>query len=63
MNINIAKGDWKQFIGTLKSEWGKVTGNPECKLKGDFEKMVGHVQTKYGLTSEEAEKAVREAEL
>ena len=58
MNNDTIKGQFDQFIGAAKSEWGKLTDNDFMRVSGDLQKLKGAVQERYGITKEEAEKQV-----
>jgi uncharacterized protein YjbJ (UPF0337 family) len=58
MNWDIVKGKWKQFTGSAKAQWGKLTDDELQQIDGDREALVGKVQEKYGVARDEAEKEV-----
>jgi len=58
MNNDTIKGQFDQFIGAAKSEWGKLTDDDYMRVSGDLQKLKGAVQERYGITKEEAEKQV-----
>ncbi|AMS28418.1 MAG: CsbD family protein [Aquidulcibacter sp.] len=58
MNNDTIKGQFDQFIGAAKSEWGKLTDDDFMRVSGDLQKLKGAVQERYGITKEEAEKQV-----
>ncbi|WP_395777409.1 CsbD family protein [Aquidulcibacter sp.] len=58
MNNDTIKGQFDQFIGAAKSEWGKLTDDDFMRVSGDLQKLKGAVQERYGVTKEEAEKQV-----
>lgn len=60
MNKDIAKGDWKQLSGAIKSKWGKLTDDDLTRAKGDGEYLVGKLQEQYGLTKDKAKAGLRE---
>jgi len=55
MNSDIFEGRWKQIRGQVKIWWGKLTDDDLDKVEGNFEKMIGLLQTKYGYTRQQAE--------
>ncbi len=59
MNTNIIEGKWKQIKGSAQSQWGKITDDEIDQIQGDMAKLAGLVQTKYGKSKQEAEKAVK----
>lgn len=58
MNWDTIKGNWKQFTGEAKSQWGKLTDDDITRAEGDREKLVGRIQERYGILKEEAERQV-----
>ncbi|MFM1975271.1 MAG: hypothetical protein RL145_117 [Pseudomonadota bacterium] len=58
MNNDTIKGQFEQFIGAAKSQWGKLTDDDFLRVSGDLQKLKGAVQERYGITKEEAEKQV-----
>jgi uncharacterized protein YjbJ (UPF0337 family) len=62
MNNDTLKGQFDQFIGAAKSQWGKLTDDDVMRVEGDLQKLKGVVQERYGLTLEEAEKQVADWE-
>ncbi|MBE0687297.1 MAG: CsbD family protein [Anaerolineaceae bacterium] len=55
MNNDIFAGKWKQLRGEVKVWWGKLTDDDLDKVEGNYEKLVGLLQEKYGYTREQAE--------
>jgi len=55
MNNDIFDGKWKQVRGEVKVWWGKLTDDDLDKVEGNYEKLVGLLQEKYGYTREQAE--------
>lgn len=58
MNKDTVHGQFDQFIGAAKSQWGKLTDDDFLRVEGDVQKLKGAVQERYGITREEAEKQV-----
>jgi uncharacterized protein YjbJ (UPF0337 family) len=58
MNKDQFKGKWKEAKGNIKKSWGKLTDNEIDQIEGDYDKLVGAVQQKYGYSKEEARNAV-----
>lgn len=59
MNSDQIDGNWKQFKGEVKRQWGKLTDNHLDQIDGSREKLAGKIQESYGIAREEAEKQVR----
>ncbi|MCX5832993.1 MAG: CsbD family protein [Deltaproteobacteria bacterium] len=62
MNWEQVKGNWKQFSGTVKEKWGKLTDDEVDQIAGKREILLGKIQEKYGIAKEEAEKQVKDWE-
>jgi len=60
MNEDILKGKWKQLKGSLRTTWGKLTDDDVEQINGNYEKLVGKLQERYGHTRELAEKECKE---
>ncbi len=60
MNWDTIKGNWKQFTGEAKSQWGELTDDDIQQAEGEREKLVGKVQERYGVAKDEAERQVDE---
>lgn len=58
MNKDILKGNWKQFRGEVQKQWGKLTNDDLDVINGEYEKLVGRVQERYGWDREHAEREV-----
>jgi len=41
MNREQFKGQWKQFKGELKRQWGKFTDDDLMQIEGDYDKFMG----------------------
>jgi uncharacterized protein YjbJ (UPF0337 family) len=62
MNWETIKGDWKQFRGTVKEAWGKLTDDDLDVIAGKRDQLVGVIQKQYGIAREEAERQVQHFE-
>ena len=58
MNWDRIEGNWKQFKGSAKEQWGKLTDDQLDVTAGLRVKLVGRVQEAYGITKEESEEQV-----
>jgi uncharacterized protein YjbJ (UPF0337 family) len=62
MNWEQVKGNWNQVKGKVKRQWGKLTDDQLDVISGNRDILVGRIQEAYGITSEEAERQVRDWE-
>ncbi len=58
MNRDQVEGNWKQLIGEIRQEWGKLTDDDIDYMEGSYEKMVGRIQERYGVAREDVERQV-----
>jgi uncharacterized protein YjbJ (UPF0337 family) len=59
MNWDRVEGNWKQFTGKVKEQWGKLTEDDITVIGGKQEQLVGRIQERYGVAKDEAEKQVK----
>ena len=62
MNWDRIEGNWKQFKGTVKEQWGKLTDDHLDVIAGNRDKLAGRVQEAYGISKDEAEKQIKQFE-
>lgn len=62
MNWDIVEGNWKQFSGKVKAQWGKLTDDQLDVIAGRRTELVGKVQEAYGISKDEAEKQIKRFE-
>ncbi len=60
MNRDIIKGKWNQLKGDVKIQWGKLTDDELDEINGNYDKIVGKLQEKYGYERDRAEKEADE---
>jgi uncharacterized protein YjbJ (UPF0337 family) len=58
MNWDRIEGNWKQFTGGIKAQWGKLTDDQLDVIAGNRDQLLGKVQEAYGITREETEKQI-----
>jgi uncharacterized protein YjbJ (UPF0337 family) len=56
MNTDILKGEWKRIKGEVKVQWGKLTDDDLTQIEGEYEKLIGILQKRYGYSRDEAMK-------
>lgn len=57
MNRDVAEGQWNQFKGMIKKQWGKFTDDDLKQIEGNSEAAIGRLQERYGHSKEEAAQA------
>lgn len=62
MNWDTMKGQWKQFRGKVKEQWGELTDDDLDRIEGKRDQLLGAVQKRYGVARDEAEKQLRDFE-
>lgn len=62
MNEDTIKGNWKQFKGNLKEQWGKLTDDDFDVIDGRREQLLGKLQERQGLAREAAEKQISDCQ-
>jgi uncharacterized protein YjbJ (UPF0337 family) len=60
MNWDQIEGKWKQFTGSARERWGKLTDNDWETIAGKKDQLVGRIQEKYGVAKAEAERQADE---
>ena len=58
MNWDRIEGNWKQFTGQVRQQWGKLTDDDLQQVEGRRVQLVGKIQERYGIAQDEAEKQV-----
>ena len=56
VNKDQFEGNWKQFKGDLKKQWGKLTDDDLLIIEGNYDKFEGRVQERYGDRREEVKR-------
>lgn len=56
MNWDRVEGNWKQYRGAVKEQWGKLTDEQLDVIAGRREELAGRIQASYGITKREAGK-------
>jgi uncharacterized protein YjbJ (UPF0337 family) len=53
VNEDQFKGNWKQFKGELKRQYGKLTDDDLTEIEGNYDKFQGKLQERYGDKKDE----------
>ncbi len=60
MEWNQIEGNWKQFKGQARQQWGKLTDDDMEKVAGKRTELAGRLQERYGIKKEEADRQIDE---
>ena len=58
MNWDRVEGNWKQFKGKAKQQWGNLTNDDLDVVEGKRDQLAGKLQERYGVAKDEAEKQI-----
>ena len=58
MNQDRIEGNWLQFKGKVKEQWGKLTDDDLDVIAGKRDLLLGKIQERHGINKDEAEKQV-----
>lgn len=58
MEWNRIEGNWKQYLGNARQQWGRITEDELDIIAGNRDTLAGQIREVYGITKEEAEKQV-----
>lgn len=59
MNWDQVAGNWKQFAGKAREQWGKLTDDDLTVAAGKRDQLLGRIQERYGITKEKAEEQMK----
>ena len=60
MNREQVEGNWKQFSGKLKEQWGRLAQNDSAVAAGKRDQLAGSIQVRHGISKEDTERQVRD---
>lgn len=63
MNWDQIKGNWSQWAGKAKEQWGKLTDDDLTVIAGHREQLAGKIQERYGIAKDAVEKQLTDWEL
>ncbi|MDP3828725.1 MAG: CsbD family protein, partial [Polaromonas sp.] len=49
MNQDRIEGNWTQFKGKVKEQWGKLTDDDLDRIAGKRDQLEGTIQERYGI--------------
>jgi len=53
MDWDRVEGNWKQFRGKLREQWGKLTDDDLDAIAGDRDQLEGKLQARYGKVKDD----------
>ena len=62
MNDDRLEGNWKQFKGKVKEQWGKLTDDDLDVIAGRRDQLAGKIQERHGVARDEAERQIKDFE-
>lgn len=60
MNWDRIEGNWKQFKGKARAQWGELTDDDLERIDGRREQLVGVLRERYGMAKDRAEEELDE---
>jgi uncharacterized protein YjbJ (UPF0337 family) len=58
MNWDRIEGNWKQFKGKVREQWGDLTDDDLDRINGRKDQLQGLIQERYGKSKDEASRDV-----
>jgi uncharacterized protein YjbJ (UPF0337 family) len=58
MNWDRIEGNWKQFKGQVRQQWGKLTDDDMEFVEGKRTELAGRIQQRYGVARDQAEREI-----
>jgi uncharacterized protein YjbJ (UPF0337 family) len=58
MNWDVIEGNWTQYKGQVKSQWGRLTNDHIDVIAGKRDQLAGQIQASYGIARDEADKQI-----
>lgn len=62
MNWDRIQGNWKQFKGSAKKQWGNLTDDELDRIAGERDQLAGRIQERYGISRDEADRQISDWE-
>lgn len=62
MNQDRIEGNWKQFKGKVKEQWGRLTDDDVDVIAGRRDQLLGRIQERHGVSMEDAEVQIKDWE-
>ena len=62
VNTDQVEGNWKQFKGKVKEQWGKLTNDDLDVIAGKRDQLLGKIQERHGIAKDAAETQLKDWE-
>lgn len=62
MNEDTIQGNWKQFKGKIKEQWGRLTDDDLDVIAGKRDQLLGKIQERHGIAKDAAEQQLKDWE-
>jgi uncharacterized protein YjbJ (UPF0337 family) len=59
MNWDIVEGNWMQFKGKVKAQWGKLTNDHLGQIAAKRVELGGTIRNAYGVTKDKIEQQIK----
>ena len=60
MNRDRVYGVWKQFEGSVKEQWGTLSGDPRMVAAGKRDRIAGRIEEQRGISKQQAERQLED---
>jgi uncharacterized protein YjbJ (UPF0337 family) len=58
MNWDRIEGNWREFKGKVRQQWGKLTDDDLDYINGRRDELLGRLQTHYGYSRDQADREI-----
>jgi uncharacterized protein YjbJ (UPF0337 family) len=58
MDWNRVEGNWKQFKGKVKEQWGRLTDDDLDAIAGKRDQLEGKIQERYGIARDQVRRDI-----
>lgn len=62
MNAQTIEGNWTQFKGKIREQWGKLTDDDVDIIAGKREQLIGKIKERYGKSTDVVNREIKEFE-
>jgi uncharacterized protein YjbJ (UPF0337 family) len=62
MNAQTIEGNWTQFKGKIREQWGKLTDDDVDIIAGKREQLIGKIKERYGKSTDVVDREIKEFE-